>query len=119
MDPMTKPLRDVAPPTRGDEFKIPTWENLRRSYDAKWLEEKEKFHDQLKENFRGLTAQYRSGKQEVYQLTEGPYSKHYERAFRELFADTGYQASVGETERLGTGTKKTKKLFITLPSCFN
>jgi len=46
------------------------------------------------------------------------YGKHYERAFRELFADTGYQATVGEVERLGTGEKKMKKLYITLPERF-
>ena len=42
-------------------------------------------------------------------------SKNYEKAFRELFADTGYQATVGELERLGTGETKKKKLYITLP----
>jgi hypothetical protein len=34
-----------------------------------------------------------------------------------MFADTGYQATVGDVERQGTGTKKVKKLFITLPEC--
>ena len=51
-------------------------------------------------------------------LTESTYSKYYERAFRDLFADTGYQATVGPVERLGTGNKKSKRLFITLPDCF-
>ena len=37
------------------------------------------------------------------------------KAFRELFADTGYQATVGELERLGSEQKKMKKLYITLP----
>ncbi len=44
-------------------FNIPCWEELRRVYDAKWEEEKEKFHGQLKENFRALVGQYKSGKQ--------------------------------------------------------
>ena len=73
---------------------------------------------ELKENFKALVGQFRSGKQEIYELTDNRYSKHYERAFRELFADTGYQATVGESERLGTGSKKTKKLYVTLPECF-
>ena len=87
-------------------FKIPAWNQLRRNYDARWEEEKEK------------TSQWRSGKQEIYVLTESTYSKYYERAFRDLFADTGYQATVGPVERLGTGNKKSKRLFITLPDCF-
>ena len=79
-------------------YAIPTWDDLRRVYDAKWLEEKEKFHNQLKDNFRGLVSQYKSGQQEIFELSEGTYTKHYEQAFRELFADTGYQATVGATE---------------------
>ena len=63
-------------------------------------------------------GQFRSGKQEIYELSEHTYSKYYEQAFRELFNDTGYQATIGETERLGTGNKKCKKLYITLPNCF-
>jgi hypothetical protein len=100
-------------------FSIPMWEDLRRVYDAKWEEEKEKFHNQLKENFRALIGQYKSGKQEIYELSETTYAKHYEKAFRELFSDTGYQATVGEVERLGTGNKKSKKLYVTLPICYN
>ena len=106
----------------GDEnraYSIPTWEDLRRVYDAKWLEEKEKFHNQLKENFKALTSQYKSGQQEIFELSEGTYTKHYEQAFRELFADTGYQATVGATEKLGTGNKRLKKLYVTLPPCHN
>ena len=59
-------------------YSIPTWEDLRRVYDAKWLEEKEKFHNQLKENFRALVSQYKSGQQEIFELSEGTYTKHYE-----------------------------------------
>ena len=99
-------------------YTIPRWSDLQGIYDAKWQEEKEKFHNQLKENFQALTAQYKSGRQEIYELSEHTYSKHYEQAFRDLFADTGYQATVGETERVGTGNKKLKKLYITLPNCW-
>ena len=100
-------------------YTIPRWNDLQGLYDAKWQEEKEKFHSQLKENFQALTAQFKSGRQEIYELSEHTYSKHYEQAFRELFADTGYQATVGETERVGTGNKKLKKLYITLPNCWS
>ena len=100
-------------------YSIPTWEDLRRIYDAKWLDEKDKFHNQLKENFIALTSQYKAGQQEIFELSEGTYTKHYEQAFRELFKDTGYQATVGATEKLGTGNKRRKKLYITLPPCHN
>ena len=36
----------------GNAFSIPMWEDLRRVYDAKWEEEKEKFHNQLKEKIK-------------------------------------------------------------------
>ena len=101
-----------------NEFNIPSWEELRNVYHTKWLEEKEKFHNQLKENFSALVGQFKSGRQEIFELTETTYAKHYEQAFRELFSDTGFQATVGETERLGTGNKKCKKLYITLPPCY-
>ena len=97
------------------KISIPAWEELRRAYDVKWLEEKEKFQGELRENFDCLVSQYKSGRQAIYDLGVGRYHKYYEQAFRELFADTGYQATVGETERLGTGEKKQKKLYITLP----
>ena len=97
---------------------MPTWEDLRRVYDAKWEEEKSTFQGILRDNLEGLVSQYKSGKQAVYDMTVGRYDKHYERAFRELFSDTGYQATVGEVERLGTGEKKVKKLYITLPERF-
>ena len=97
---------------------IPAWDELRRAYDVKWLEEKEKFQSELRENFHCLVSQYKSGKQAIFDLTVTRSSKYYEQAFRELFADTGYQATVGEMERLGTGEKKEKKLYITLPERF-
>ena len=99
-------------------FDVPTWDALSNTYGQFWAEEKEKFYNMLKENFRALTTQRRSGRQEIFELSVTPYSKHYERAFRDLFKDTGYQATVSESERLGTGQKKVKRLFITLPECF-
>ena len=107
------------PSPQHESFNIPTYDALKRAYDSKWQEEKEKFYNQLKENFQALTSQFRTGRQVIYEITEGPYTEHYIKAFRELFCDTGYQASVGETERLGSGTKKTKKLYVRLPECYN
>ena len=100
-------------------FQIPRYDELRRTYDGKWLEDKEKFYSQLKENFQGLTSQFRTGRQVIYELAETIMTDQYIKAFRELFADTGYQASVGEMERLGSVAKKSRKLYIRLPDCFN
>ncbi len=100
---------------------IPTFAEITAQYSMKWQEEKEKFHMQLHENFRTLVSQWKSGKQEIFELNEsklGTYIIYYERAFRELFQDTGYEAHVGPTERVGSGTNKVKKLYITLPDCF-
>lgn len=101
------------------DVSIPAWGDLRSKYASKWEEEKEKFYNQLRENFKQLINQWKSGKQEIYQLPETPYMGHYERAFRDLFPDTGYQATVGEMERNPTGTMKFKKLYVTLPDCFS
>ena len=73
----------------------------------------------IERNFQALTAQFRTGRQVIYELSETPMSEQYIKAFRELFADTGYQATVGEMERLGTGAKKSRKLIIRLPGQFN
>ena len=95
---MTSPLlkNNNKANVSNEEYTIPTWDELSRMYDAKWLQEKEKFHEHLKENFRNLVSNYRSGKQVIFELTDHTYSKHYEQAFRELFADTGYQATIGD-----------------------
>jgi hypothetical protein len=100
-------------------YAIPQYDELKRQYDGKWLEEKEKFQNQLKENFQGIISQFRTGRQVVFELTDGQYSDQYQKAFRELFADTGYQATIGEIERLGSGTKKSRKLIVRLPDCYN
>lgn len=118
---MTSPLlkNNNKANVSNEEYAIPTWDELSRMYDAKWLQEKEKFHEHLKENFRNLVSNYRSGKQVIFELTDHTYSKHYEQAFRELFADTGYQATIGDVERLVQGGKKSKKLYVTLPNCYS
>ena len=112
-------MQDRLVENDAQSFTIPRWSDLQTIYDTKWMEEKEKFHNQLKENFQALVAQYKSGRQEIYELSDNTYSKHYEQAFRELFADTGYQATVGEIERVGTGNKKLKKLYINFPNCYS
>jgi hypothetical protein len=102
-----------------DAITIPSWDELRRKYDHKWLEKKEAFWKQLKENYAVLVGEFRTGRQEIFELTEGELSPQFEKAFRELFSDTGYQASVGEMERLGSGTRKSRKLYIRLPDSYN
>lgn len=98
-----------------DDFDIPTWDDLQRAYEAKWLAEKAKFHAELKANFRALTEQFRSGRQEIHRLSVTPLTSRYEQAFRELFSDTGYQATVSEPERNANGNR-TKRMYITLPT---
>jgi hypothetical protein len=100
-------------------YAIPLYDDLRKKYDGKWLEEKEKFQNQLKENFQVIISQFRTGRQVVYELTESQYSEQYQKAFRELFSDTGYQATIGEVERLGSGNKKSRKLIVRMPDCYN
>ena len=100
-------------------YAIPRYDDLRKKYDGKLLEEKEKFQNLLKENFQVIISQFRTGRQVVYELTEGQYSEQYQKAFRELFSDTGYQATIGEIERLGSGNKKSRKLIVRMPDCYN
>ena len=102
-----------------DDFKIPSWDDLSQTYAEKWIEEKNKLWGQLKENFRALVENYRTGKQSVYKLSDGPYAQHYIQAFRELFKDSGYAATPGEWERPTTGATKFMELYITLPDCFS
>lgn len=114
--PLLNTSRDEAA-----QFAIPSYSDVMSQYSAKWAEEKEKFYSQLRENFQILTNEFKSGKQEIFELNEsklGHYCAHYEKAFRELFHDTGYEAHVGTTERPGSGQIKIKKLYITLPECF-
>lgn len=100
-------------------IKIPSFEEVSRAYDAKWQIERRKFEKTLADNFEQAVRAYKSGKTQIHELNETPYSKHYIRAFRELFSDTGYQASVGELEKLGSsGGKRLRRLYITLPKTF-
>ena len=97
-----------------EDYGIPTWAELKQVYNAKWLKEKTKFVNKLKYNFQNLLISNRSGKQEVYTLTiRNNKTKLYEKAFRELFHDPNYGASVGEIETLAG--KRVKRMFIVLP----
>lgn len=113
----TQPL--LADPSQHETvINIPAFDELAQVYAQKWEEEKRKFYNQLRENFQGLVSQFRVGRQEIFVLTETPEAKHYERAFRQLFADPKYQATVSETERIGTTSKKVKRLSIVFPSYY-
>ena len=92
---------------------IPSWDNISKHYEQRWLAEKEKFQNQLKGNFFGLVERFASGKQEIYQLcAPDRREKLYIRAFLEMF-ESGYAPHVGEVERLAG--KKVRKLYVTLP----
>ena len=47
-------MEDATANNASSGFQIPRYDQLRQSYDMKWLEEKEKFHAQLKENFQAM-----------------------------------------------------------------
>ena len=92
---------------------IPTWSEINNHYEQRWLQEKEKFQNQLKANFFDLVGRFASGKQEIYQLCAPDRRvKLYTRAFLEMF-ESDYAPHVGEVERLAG--KKVRKLFVTLP----
>ena len=97
-----------------EDYEVPSWAELKSLYNSKWLKEKLKFVNKLKYNFQNLLISNRSGKQEVYTLTiRNNKTKLYEKAFRELFHDPNYGASVGEIETLAG--KRVKRMFIVLP----
>jgi len=97
-----------------EEYEIPSWTDLKNLYNSKWLKERTKFVNKLKYNFQNLLVSNRSGKQEVHILTiKNNKTKLYEKAFRELFHDPNYGASVGEIEKLAG--KRVKRMFIVLP----
>ena len=97
-----------------EDYEVPSWTELKSLYNSKWLKEKLKFVNKLKYNFQNLLISNRSGKQEVYTLTiRNNKTKLYEKAFRELFHDPNYGASVGEIETLAG--KRVKRMFIVLP----
>ena len=97
-----------------EDYSLPSWAELKQVYNAKWIKEKIKFINKLKYNFQDLLSSNRSGKQEIYIHTiRNNKTKLYEKAFRELFHDPNYGASVGEIETLAG--KRVKRLFIVLP----
>ena len=100
--------------TSVEEYEIPSWTDLKNLYNSKWLKERTKFVNTLKYNFQNLLVSNRSGKQEVHILTiKNNKTKLYEKAFRELFHDPNYGASIGEIEKLAG--KRVKRLYIVLP----
>ena len=73
-------------------YSIPTWDDLRNIYDAKWMEEKEKFHNQLKDNFRGLVSQYKSGQKKFLSCRWEPIrsiTNSHKNAFWQYICHTG------------------------------
>ena len=97
-----------------DDYEIPSWADLKKVYNSKWLKEKNKFINKLKYNFQNLLVSNRSGKQELFVLSiRNNKTKLYEKAFREVFHDPNYGASIGEIETLAG--KRVKRLFIVMP----
>jgi|TARA_B110000977_G_C10729924_1_gene358621 hypothetical protein len=97
-----------------EEYEIPSWADLKKVYNSKWMKEKKKFVNKLKYNFQNLLVSNRSGKQEIFVLTiRNNKTKLYEKAFRELFHDPNYGASIGEIETLAG--KRVKRLYIVMP----
>jgi len=96
-----------------DNKSIPNWSQINNHYEQRWLQEKEKFQNQLKGNFFDLVGRFASGKQEIFQLCAPDRRvKLYTRAFLEMF-ESDYAPHVGEVERLAG--KKVRKLYVTLP----
>jgi len=108
-----------TPLLHAQECTIPSYDEIASRYAGKWQEEKAKFFEKLKENFCGLVSNFRSGKQTVFVLADGPNHAAYVDAFRELFSDSGYAAGEGDWTRPSTGAPKSRDLYITLPSCFS
>ena len=92
---------------------IPTWGDLKDTYDRRWAQEKEKFQQQLKANFFALTERFASGQQEIFVLTTPERRETlYTTAFLELF-ESGYAPHIGEVERLAG--KRCRRLLVTFP----
>lgn len=96
----------------------PSWDTINAIYSEKWEAEKKRFRDKLLSNLHALVSQYKSGKQEIYELNASNETKFYEQVFREVFSESAWCCTVGEVERLGTGGKRVRRLFITLPTSF-
>lgn len=93
---------------------IPSWNDLSTIYESRWNKDKEKFQQELRENFFSLVERFASGKQEVFMLSISGQQREklYIRAFLELF-ESGYAPHVGDAERVAG--RKIKRLFVTLP----
>jgi hypothetical protein len=117
MDTCMNATPSVIEHANDGEYNIPSYEALKGLYDAQWLKEREEFYNKLKQNFRVLTGEFRTGRQEIFQLNVTSHVSKYIAAFRELFADPGFQATCGDIEHSASGNKKLQKLFITLPEC--
>lgn len=95
---------------------IPSFDQLNQNYKQKWTREKIEFQTQLKCNFFALTERYAAGKQELFLLAVPERKeKLFISAFLELFTSQ-YAPHVGDVERLAG--KRTRRLYVTLPQCY-
>ena len=113
------PLMSVQDEAVADDYKdqaIPSFDNLNLNYKQKWEREKIEFQTQLKCNFFALTERFASGKQELFMLAVPERKeKLFINAFLELF-QSQYAPHVADVERLAG--KRTRRLFVTLPQCY-
>ena len=108
--------QDEAIATDYKDQAIPSFDQLNQNYKQKWTREKIEFQTQLKCNFFALTERFASGKQELFMLTVPERKeKLYVNAFLELF-QSQYAPHVGDVERLAG--KRTRRLYVTLPQCY-
>ena len=99
------------------DLSIPTFDELQDIYGRKWQKEKEKFQTQIKCNFFALVEREAEGKQELFMLcVPERKEKKYIQAFLDLF-QSQYAPHVGDVERLAG--KRTRKLFVTMPSNYS
>jgi len=104
----------LLPEADTENLDIPSWDNLSAHYESRWRQEKEKFQNALKQNFKAMVERFACGKQEVYMLCVAErIEKKYIRAFLEIF-ESGYAPHVGDVERVAS--KRCRKLYITLPN---
>lgn len=99
------------------DLSIPTFDELQDIYGRKWQKEKEKFQTQIKCNFFALVEREAEGKQELFMLcVPERKEKKYIQAFLDLF-QSQYTPHVADVERLAG--KRTRKLYVTMPSNYN
>ena len=95
---------------------IPSFSDLKATYGKKWAKEKLEFQTQLKCNFFQKVETFASGQQELFMLCTPEYKeKLFIQAFLDLF-QSQYQPHVGDVERLAS--KRTRRLFVTLPNSY-